>query len=57
MHVEMIYRKVAARLYFLRQLKRAKVPANDPLSFYIRPLQSMHVQSFIPLYRNISPIS
>ena len=35
MHVEMIYRKVAARLYFLRQLKRAKVPANDPLSFYI----------------------
>ena len=35
MHLEMIYRKVAARLYFLRQLKRAKVPANDPLSFYI----------------------
>ena len=41
MHVEMIYRKVAARLYFLRQLKRAKVPANDLLSFYttcIRPV-------------------
>ena len=34
-HVEMICKKVAARLYFLRQLKRAKVPANDPLSFYI----------------------
>ena len=34
-------KKVAARLYFLRQLKRAKVPANDLLSFYntcIRPV-------------------
>ena len=41
MHVEMIYRKVPARLYFLRQLKRAKVPTNDLLSFYttcIRPV-------------------
>ena len=41
MHVEMIYRKVAARFYFLRQLKRAKVPTNDLLSFYttcIRPV-------------------
>lgn len=40
-HVEMICKKVAARLYFLRQLKRAKVPANDLLSFYttcIRPV-------------------
>ena len=37
----MICKKVAARLYFLRQLKRAKVPANDLLSFYttcIRPV-------------------
>ena len=32
-HVEMICKKVAARLYFLRQLKRAKVPANDLLVF------------------------
>ena len=40
LHVEMICKKVAARLYFLRQLKRAKVPTNDLLSFYttcIRP--------------------
>ena len=39
-HVEMICKKVAARLYFLRQLKRSKVPTNDLLSFYntcIRP--------------------
>ena len=59
-HVEMICKKVAARLYFLRQLKRAKVQTNDLLSFYttcIRQLQSMHVQSFIPLYCNTSPIS
>ena len=28
-HVEMICKKVAARLYFLRQLKRPKMPAND----------------------------
>ena len=33
-HSEMICKKVAARHYFLRQLKRTKVPANDPLSFY-----------------------
>ena len=40
-HVEMICKKVAARLYFLRQLKRAKVLTNDLLSFYttcIRPV-------------------
>ena len=40
-HLEMICTKVAARLYFLRQLKRAKVPTNDLLSFYttcIRPV-------------------
>ena len=40
-HVEIICKKVAARHYFLRQLKRAKVPANDLLSFYttcIRPV-------------------
>ena len=33
-HVEIICKKVAVRLYFLRQLKREKVPANDLLSFY-----------------------
>ena len=39
-HVEMICKKVATCLYFLRQLKPAKVPTNDLLSFYttcIRP--------------------
>ena len=33
-HVEMICKKVAKCLYFLRQLKRAKVPTNDLLTFY-----------------------
>ena len=40
-HVEMMCKKVAARLYFLRQLKRAKRLTNDLLSFYttcIRPV-------------------
>ena len=40
-HEEMISKKVAARLYFLGQLKRAIVPANDLPSFYttcIRPV-------------------
>ena len=32
--VEMICKKVAARLYFLRQLKHAKVPTNDLVTFY-----------------------
>ena len=33
-HVEMTHKKVAARLHFLRQLKCAKMPTNDLLSFY-----------------------
>ena len=40
-HVEMICKKVAMRLYFPRQLKRTEVPNNDLLSFYttcIRPV-------------------
>ena len=59
-HVEMICKKVAARLYFLRQLSARKCQL---MTFYVSTplayaqLQSMHVQSFIPLYRNISPIS
>ena len=40
LHVEMICKKVAARLYFLRQLKRAKVPTNDLLSFYTTCIRS-----------------
>ena len=62
-HAEMICKKVAVGLYFLRQLKHAKVTTNDLLSFYTTCIYTpscrvcMHVQSFKPLYRNISPIS
>ena len=33
-HVESICKKAAKRLYFLKQLKRAKVPPKDMLLFY-----------------------
>ena len=41
LHVESICKKVVTRLYFLRQLKRAKLPCKDLLLFYwtcIRPV-------------------
>ena len=34
-HISGICKKVSSRLYFLRQLKRAKVPSNDLLLFYL----------------------
>ena len=40
-HVESICKKAAMRLYFLKQLKHAKVPPKDMLLFYttcIRPV-------------------
>ena len=40
-HVQSICKKVATRLYFLKQLRRAQVPTNDMLLFYttcIRPV-------------------
>ena len=33
-HISHFCKKVAPRLYFLRQLKRAKLPANDLILFY-----------------------
>ena len=54
MHVEMIYRKVAARFYFLRQLKRAKVPTNDLLSFYIICIRPV-VACACPVYNTSLP--
>ena len=53
-HAEMICMKVAARLYFLRQLKRAKVPTNDLLTFYttcIRPV----VEYACPVFHTALP--
>jgi len=40
-HIEVISRKVASRLYFLKQLKEARTGLNDLLNFYcsvIRPV-------------------
>ena len=34
-HISGICKKVSSRLYFLRQLKRAKVPSNDLLLLYV----------------------
>ena len=51
-----ICKKVPSRLYFLRQLKRAKVPSNDLLLFYvtcIRPVTEYACQvfhDFLPQY-------
>ena len=53
-HVEMICKKVSARLYFLRQLNRAKVPTNDLLCFYttcIRPV----VEYACPVFHTALP--
>ena len=53
-HVEMICKKVAVSLYFLRQLKRAKVPANDLLSFYIICIRPV-VECACPVYNTSLP--
>ena len=45
-HLEMICTKVAARLYFLRQLKRAKVPTND-LQFLHHCIRSVALPQYL----------
>ena len=54
LHIDMICKKVASRLYFLRQLKRAKLPIPDLLLFYkifIRPVG----KPASPVYHNALP--
>jgi hypothetical protein len=54
LHIDMICKKVASRLYFLRQLKRAKLPIPDLLLFYkifIRPV----AKPASPVYHNALP--
>jgi hypothetical protein len=49
-HISHVCEKVAPRLYFLRQLKRAKLPANDLILFYstcIRPVIEYACQAFL----------
>ena len=53
-HVAEISKKVASRLYFLKQLKRANIPAKDLLIFYltcIRPL----TEYACPVFHNALP--
>lgn len=53
-HVESICKKAATRLYFLKQLKRAKVPPKDMLLFYttcIRPV----LEYACPVFHNSLP--
>ena len=48
-HVMDICKKVSSRLYFLRQLKRAKVPSKELVLFYttcIRPVTNTRVRCF-----------
>ena len=48
-HIENVCKKVSSRLYFLRQLKRAKLPSNDLLLFYvtcIRPVAEYACEVF-----------
>ena len=48
-HVAEISKKVASRLYFLKQLKRANIPAKDLLIFYLTcicPVIDAHAQFF-----------
>ena len=53
-HVESICKKIAKRLYFLRQLKRANIPCKDLLLFYkacIRPV----AEYACPVFRHALP--
>ena len=50
----MIYKKVATRLYFLRQLKRAKAPTNDLLNFYITCIRPV-VEYACPVFHTALP--
>jgi hypothetical protein len=48
-HIENVCKKVSSRLYFLRQLKRAKLPSKDLLLFYvtcIRPVAEYACEVF-----------
>ncbi|XP_028414252.1 uncharacterized protein LOC114537310 [Dendronephthya gigantea] len=48
-HIETVCKKISTRLYFLRQLKRAKLPSKDLLLFYvtcIRPVAEYACEVF-----------
>ncbi len=47
-HISYICKKVAPRLYFLRQLKRAKLPANDQYNPFLLHLYSASHRVCVP---------
>ena len=53
-HVESICKKAATRLYFLKQLKRAKVPPNDMLLFYITCIRPV-LEYACPVFQHSLP--
>ena len=53
-HVAEISKKVASRLYFLRQLKRANIPAKDLLIFYLACIRPV-MEYACPVFHNALP--
>ena len=53
-HVAEISKKVASRLYFLKQLKRANIPAKDLLIFYLTCIRP-ETEYTCPVFHNALP--
>ena len=53
-HVAEISKKVASRLYFLKQLKRANFPAKDLLIFYLTCIRPV-TEYACPVFHNVLP--
>jgi len=53
-HVESICKKAATPLYFLKQLKRAKVPPKDTLLFYTTSIRPVSEYAY-PVFHNALP--
>ena len=53
-HVAEISKKVASRLYFLKQLKRANIPAKDLLIFYLTCIRPVREYA-CPVFHNALP--
>ena len=55
-HIQYICKKVASRLYLLRQLKRAQLPAKDLFLFYITCIRSIVEYQFIKLAESLKQL-
>ena len=53
-YVAEIRQKVASRLYFLKQLKRANIPAKDLLTFYLTCIRPV-TEYTCPVFHNALP--